>query len=256
MKRFFVWYWFILLLSATSMAQGEIDQQEKILYRNEKSLSLALTSTGWAINARYAKRINAARKIIYDADFAILKHPKEVRLSNDYSLGNFVFGKRNIVMDLRVGYGNQLEIFRKFDIGGVSIRHFHSVGASIALLKPVYYEYYFGNQVKTLRFDKNISAGMERASFFKGLDEINIVPGLFFRVGMCFEYSQSDRVVHAIEAGVVFDAFPKELEMMANTDNSWFFTSLFISYRFGKVFDPSEKKAAKKKNRKKEDYYY
>lgn len=252
--------WFGLFLSVSSMAQGEIDQQEKILYQNEKSLSFALTSTGWAVNGRYAKRINAARKIIYDADFAILKHPKEVRLPNGYSsaFGNFVYGKRNIVMDFRFGYGKQLEIFRKFDVGGVSIRHFHSIGVSMALLKPVYYDYYFGsNQIKTLKFDKKYSNEiLERASFFRGFDELNLVPGLFFRLGMCFEYSQSNRVIHAIEAGVVFDAFPKKLEMMADTNNSWFFTSLFISYRFGKVFDPSERKATKKKNKKKEEYYY
>jgi hypothetical protein len=259
MKRFLIVGIIVFILSADLFAQGEINQQEKIFYRNEKSLSLSLTSTGWGINGRYAKRINAANKIIYDIDFAILKHPQEFRMPpNTYSYGTYVFGKMNIVMNFRFGYGKQKEMFRKFDVGGISIRHFYSFGGSLALLKPVYYEAYMPDQTyQTVRFnEQNSNSIFDRASFFKGFGEIKPIPGAFVKLGLCFEFSPTDNSIHAIEGGVIFDAYPKKLEMMYTKNNYWFFTSLFVSYRFGKVFDPSEKKEKKKKKKKKEDYYY
>jgi hypothetical protein len=256
MKRFFIIAGILSVIGINLNAQGEIDQQEKIFYRNEKSLSISLNSTGWGINGRYAKRINAANKTIFDVDFAILKHPQELRLPpSAYSYGNYVYGKMNIVMNFRFGYGKQKEIFRKFDIGGISIRYFYSFGGSLALLKPVYYEAYFPDLTyKTVKFnDQTKGMIFDRASFFKGFGEIKPVPGLFLKLGTCFEFSPTDRSIHAIEAGAIFEGFSKKLEMMYTKNNYWFFTTLFLSYRFGKVFDPSEKK---EKKEKKEDYYY
>jgi hypothetical protein len=254
MKRFFIFWGLMKFLFGIAFGQGEVDKQKTLFYRNEKSYSFSLTSTGWGLNGRFAKHINAANKKFYDLDFSILKHPQEFRQSDAYGAGNLVYGKKNIVFDFRLGFGKQKEIFRKLDIGGISIRNFYSLGPSLALLKPIYYEVYnssTGYQVVKYYNDIIANEAINRASFFRGFDEIVPVPGAFLKLGMCFEYSVEDRALHAIEAGAIFEGFVRKLDMMENNNNKQFFISLFVSYRFGKVYDPHTPKI-----KKREDYFY
>jgi len=264
MKRFF----FFSILALGSLwkmsAQGEIDEQNKVFYRNEISGALLLNSNGWGLGFRSAKRVDAANKFMLDFDFAILKHPKEYKSTSQYSYGRtYVLGKQFIPFVLRASYGKQKEIFRKFDAGGISIRRFMSVGPSLALLKPIYYEMaipdYDYYTIKVMRYDPDFvnSAGIDpiigRASFFKGFNELDIVPGAFLKFGISFEYSKLDKVLHAIEVGGFAEGFLKKLPIMATEQNYQFYLSLFVSYRFGKVLDPTVKK---KKKTKKEDFFY
>jgi hypothetical protein len=258
MKRFFLLWLFVFIKSGLIYSQGEIDKQKKLFYRNEKSFSFSLTSTGWGINGRFAKHLNAKNKSFYDLDFAILKHPQELRLTGVYasSGGNFVYGKKNIVFDFRFGMGKQREMFEKLDIGGVSIRNFYSIGPSLALLKPIYFE--VSNDFvgfSYVKYNNSIinNKYFARASFFRGFSEIVPVPGAFIKLGLSFEYSNDDRTLHAIEAGGILEGFVTKLDMMDNNNNKQFFISLFVTYRFGKVYSPYE---PIKKIKKREDYFY
>jgi hypothetical protein len=260
MKRFFFYCILILSICTNLHAQGDLDEQNKIFYRNEISGAFLLNSNGWGLNFRYAERINAANKVLYDIDFAVLKHPKEYKIpsqNNPYGSG-YVLGKKFVPFVFRPAYGHQKEIFRKFDVGGISVRRFLSVGPSVALLKPIYYEVsYSENVTKIQRFDDAINEGgniLGRASFFKGFGQLDVIPGAFCKFGVCFEYSKSDKVLHAIEAGAFAEAFLKKLPILATPENDQFFLTLFVSYRFGKVLDPLAKK--KKKKPQKEDFFY
>ena len=232
-------------------SQGEINNQEKIFYRNERSWSASLNSNGWGFNYRYAKRMNAYSSIIFDGDLANIKHPKEVKSQSPYK-GNwgrsYVFGKTHEALALRGGAGYQKEVFSKFDQGGISIRYFASGGLSLAIMKPVWYQKVTGYNPATMEliwesslFDPDYMQSVydiyDRESFFKGLDESKLVPGTFIRAGLCFEYSSEDRLVHALEGGVQLEGFLKKLPILAIEDNHQLFLTLFVTYRFGKVLD-------------------
>jgi hypothetical protein len=77
----------------------------------------------------------------------------------------------------------------------------------------------------------------DRMSFFMGVNETKLVPGVFARAGLSFEYSSEDRAVHALEGGVQLEGFLKKLPILAIEDNRQLFLTLFASYRFGKVLD-------------------
>jgi hypothetical protein len=64
---------------------------------------------------------------------------------------------------------------------------------------------------------------------------------LHAKAGMSFEYSTENRLINAIEVGMVFDAFAKEIPIMYTDYNYQFFLTLFISYRFGWVVDAKYK---------------
>jgi len=247
----------ILLLSQINIlfSQGELDIQPKILYKNEKSGGIYLNSNGLGAGLRYGQRINARNQILYETDLLFIKHPKEIRISNNiYSNRSFVFGKENTFFELRGMYGRQNEIFRKNDRGGVSVRYFFTGGPSIGFIKPIYYEVLYATSnpynfdLKTEKFNTTIHQSniYGRASFLKGVKEISIVPGVTAKAGFAFEYSRLDIILHSIEAGISADIFMKEIPIMATERNNLIFVNLFVSYRFGKYIDISEAALARR----------
>lgn len=261
MKRFFFFSIFLFGVFQFLYSQGDVDSQQKIFYRDEISGAISLNSNGFGLDFRSAKRTDAAHKILFDYDFALLKHPKEYRISTTSVYGQmFVLGKQYVPFVFRASYGKQIEIFRKFDVGGISIRYFRTVGPSVALLKPIYYDYYNNSNYEEIvsRYDPDLLLNytpVGRASFFKGFNELLIIPGAFLKLGFSFEYSKQDKVLHAIEVGAFAEGFLKKLPIMATTQNYQFYLSMFVSYRFGKVKDPTVKKDKKKKATK-EDFFY
>lgn len=236
------------LFAAPLFSQGEISEKPRIFYRNEESIGVLLNSNGFGMSGRYAIRINARKKHIFDLDFVGIKHSKEYKYSNPYNSNRtFVFGKLNSFFNVRVGYGRQKEIFRKADKGGISIRRYFSFGPALGILKPIYYEILeptsdpYQYNLITEKFVTHLNQQFiyGKASFFKGIDEISVIPGGYAKVGISFEYSKSDITLHALETGLVLDVFPKKIPIMDTEQNNFLFLSLFISYRFGRVVDKS-----------------
>ncbi|NOQ26403.1 MAG: hypothetical protein GQ564_13680 [Bacteroidales bacterium] len=251
--RFLILVFFIFTLSLNSYCQEIPENVPEIFYRNEKSLGFQLNTNGWGLGYRYGSRINYFEKQNYEIDFSIIKHPKEIKSSSYYSSNSFVFGKLNSVFDLRIGYGKQNEIHSKRDPGSIAIRYFYSFGPSIAIQKPIYYEIADGFDVQIEKFTDVHSPDeiKGKASFFEGFDEINVIPSAYIKTGFNFEFSQRETIIHALEAGIMFQAFLNDLEIMDVDDNQQFYFTLFVSYRFGKIVNAQEISEDYLKKRKK-----
>lgn len=248
MKKLLIIAVLILYGAVSAFAQGELDEQQKVFFRNERSYAILLNSDGFGLSYREAKRKDYLNKRLLEIDAGTLKHPKEYKISNPYYQGykSYVFGKMNSVFFLRAGIGHQHEIFQKADRGGIAIRWFYSAGPVLALYKPIFYLILYpisleDAEIKEEKFDVSIhqtSDILSRSSFTKGLDEIKVIPGLYGKAGFNFEYSKEDKVIHAVELGAQVNAFPKTIPIMACQDNKAIFFSLFVSYRFGVIVDP------------------
>ena len=253
----------IIVLGIVSLyAQGELNDQQKVFFRNEISFGILLNSDGFGVSYREAARVDYLNKRLLEFEGGILKHPKEYKISNpsNQSQSTYVYGKLNSVFYLRAGFGHQKELFKKADLGGIAIRYFYTVGPVLALYKPIYYNTIYltaaGAEIRDEKF--NIASPQDiygRASFTKGLNETKVLPGLFAKGGMNFEYSKEDKVIHAIEFGAQINAFPKVIPIMASSDNKSVYFSLFVSYRFGLIINPLDPESGKFSNifkRKKE----
>lgn len=239
----------IVICAVSVYAQGELNEQQKVFFRNERSFAFLLNTDGFGVSYRSAKRIDYLNKRLIEVDAGILKSLKEYRQRVAFNQGGtYVFGKLNSTFFLRAGYGHQHEIYKKADLGGIAIRYFYSGGPVFAIYKPIYYRVLYPivnrpteYEIRLEKFDVNAMAISNdiygRASFTKGLNEIKFLPGLFAKAGFNFEYSKEDKAIHAIEIGAVVNAFPKEVPIMA-IDNKQFFVSIFVSYRFGMIIDP------------------
>ena len=239
-----------LLCSIPCFSQVESPSDVRVVTGDENSYSIQVNSNGWGLNYRYGKRLDGFRKRILDIDYAYIKHSKEIKTQNpNYeNQKRFVFGKLNTMFVFRGGIGLQKEIYSKFDKGGVAVKYFYEGGLTLGLLKPVYYKIvdsslYSNNErflfLSDKKFDNTSIHAVEdiysRASFFKGIDETKIKPGVFVKFGLSFVYSNIYDVLNAIEAGIIVDGFYKVVPIMATQKSDQIFVSLFISYRFGRV---------------------
>lgn len=256
MKKLLITAVIIIIGIDYACGQGDLNEQQKIFFRNEKTIAVILNTDGFGLSYREGKRIDYLNKRIIDFDFGTLKNSKEVKLSYPDAPGTFVFGKINTVFYLRGGFGHQREIYKKADLGGVAIRYFYSGGPVIAFYKPIYYKIIVpissgeANIIEQ-KFDiKKLDPTMiyGKASFFKGFNETKVLPGLFVKGGFNFEYSKEDKVIHAIELGAQVNLFPKVIPIMATQNNKAIFFSLFASYRFGVVLDPNNPESNKLSN--------
>jgi hypothetical protein len=238
-------------------AQGDLNEQQKVFFRNERSFALLLNTDGFGVSYRNAKRIDFLNKRFYEIEAGTLKHPKEYKQPTLYSQGgSYVFGKLNSTFFLRGGLGHQHELFKKADLGGIAIRYFYSGGIVTAVYKPIYYWVLY--QVSGLeyerraeKFSNSIAIPQEiysKAPFTKGLNETKILPGVYVKGGFNFEYSKEDKIIHAVELGAAISAFPKKIPIMASSDNKSIFFSLFVSYRFGMIIDPLHPESNKLSN--------
>ena len=80
----------IFILSAGSLlAQGDLDEQRRVMLRDERTFAGFLNSNGWGANYRYGYWRNAKNQFIIDADFAYVKHPKEVKSTVSYNYNSY-----------------------------------------------------------------------------------------------------------------------------------------------------------------------
>jgi hypothetical protein len=257
MKRLLILAVIVLYGTFSLYAQGELNEQQKVFFRNEKSFAILLNTDGVGLSYRGARRIDFRNKNLFEVDAGTLKLIKEYKQSSYWVQGSsFIFGKLNSTIFVRSGIGHQHEIFKKADLGGIAVRYFYTAGPVLAIYKPIYYRvlHLLPNGDKELIdkiFDSSIASPQDiysKAAFTKGFDGIKFLPGLYAKGGFNFEYSKEDKVIHAIELGAQINAFPKKIPIMYGSDNKALFFSLFVSYRFGIILDPLDPESNKLSN--------
>ena len=245
-KKYMLMIVLVFFLYLQFFAQGEIEEQHKF-NRSEHSGALYLNSNGFGLSFRFGKRLDGYRQRLIDIDASWIKHPKENRVSNPAfeEQGRFVFGKLNTFYTIKSYYGRQKEIFSKFDKGGIAIKYSYLIGINIGLAKPVYYEVLeeipndpYHQIVVIQKFNENIHTVYDiygKASFFEGIDETKIKPGISLKFGLSFEYGEENRIINCIEVGSIIDLFFIDTQIMAYNDSQFLFTGLYIAFRYGKT---------------------
>ncbi len=141
-------------------------------------------------------------------------------------------------------------MFSKFDKGSVAIRYFYSGGLSACILKPIYYEVKENDLTVNKKFDPaqhHTTWDIQgKAPFSEGVSETTITPGIHAEIGFSFEYSKTSKVINALECGARGDIFLNEIQIMAIENNNYYFATLFLSYRFGRLFSPRIKDTSNK----------
>lgn len=235
-----------IFISCVGIAQLPDKGDARLLYRKEAFGGLIIHTAGWGGFFKYGMQLTNQKKLTFGLDLTNIHHPKEKKVFNpsfDDGKG-FYYGKINSLIALRPSIGLRQIWFPKKRPQGVEVGYNLSVGPSLGLVKPVYLEiiYPLSDGTATLaqeKFDPNlhtIDNIYGRAKFGKGMNELSVYPGIFTKFGMCFEYSNDEEDIRALEVGAKLDFYPKKVPLMAISDNYNFFLNFYVSIIFGKKY--------------------
>ena len=269
LRKFFIFFSFIGIISNPIFAQGEInDEESKVFFQNYRTGAITVTSNGFGADMRLGKRIDGYRKNLLEVGFEFLKHSKETRTDSRFvPASTFIYGKNNLCINFKASVGKEKEVFSRHDKGGIAIKLNYQFGANLSILKPVYYQVVidygdlweplttddlkFVNDVYSTTLWQDIYS---KASFFKGFNELSLNPGGFVKLGACFDFSSKANSINSLEGGIIFDVFLQKLDLMAIEDNKQFLLSFYLTYRVGKIV--SAKKRNLSEERERELYGY
>ena len=168
-----------------------------------------------------------------------IKHPKENKYSSPLGYGRtFIWGKKNYFFSFRAQYGREVILFSKKDQQGIRINAQLAVGPSIGILMPYYIKYSRNNRMEIENFNsatQTFNNVMGSASFFEGINELKIRPGLNPKAALNFEFG-TKKSSTAIEIGFLADAYPKKIVIMPTADNYSVYPTAFITLLYGRKY--------------------
>jgi hypothetical protein len=237
-----------------SRRKQDKESPDGIVLNKEFSVGGKATTAGWSFFGEYARVRSRSRKQVFQIEFMELKHPKQVKVSNDpgfFSPGieaprAFVFGKQNNLYAIHFGYGQRYMLGDKAKKSGVEVNLTWTAGPTLGLLKPYYVRAYrqINDQQVIIEEIKYTEEDATRfltptsiygaAGFSFGLGEIRPIPGAFGKVGLNFDWANYSEFIKSLEAGIGADLFFERTPIMVSEQNKVQFVYLYLSLQLGK----------------------
>lgn len=228
------------ILAAQDDGGNPIEKRQ--FYRTGYLYGAQLHTSGYGGYYRKSWRQTGFSNKIVAFDLISVKHPKEFRISphSVQQARNYIFGKINSVAFVRPSIGWDKVIFDKEIERGVRVSYNFLFGPTLGLVKPVFL--LIENEIPSLnatvvRASYDVFANEKiigRSNFIRGISETSTRIGMHLKYSLTFEFSKDDESIKALETGIVFDGFLREIEILTNTYNNQFFLNLYISYHLGK----------------------
>jgi hypothetical protein len=233
---------FLLLPGAWLWCQT---QEYGIDYSEEYLLGANLNSNAGLIGGgffRYSKQISSKRLHGFSLEIVNVKHPKEVRQSNQVSGNLYILGKRNYLFSIRPSYCQEFLFFSKAKEDGIQIDGIIGLGPSIGIVKPYYIEYDYITSTRVEAYDPAIHKDNFRilgsGGMFTGFGNSTLAGGLHFKAGVSFEYGSFSNGVTGVEAGWMLEAYNRKIPILdifdgLETFNRRVFSSVYLNIYFG-----------------------
>lgn len=221
-------------------------------YDHEFNVGGRLNTNGWSGYLEYEKRSSDVTHTIFQFELGEIKHPKEDKRAKTkgvdiygfpYSGHAFVYGKKNIFYQARLGVGQRRLIGGKGNKNGVEVSAIYMGGFSLGLVKPYMleltdstsagssYQKYTPENANSFLNVNNILGG---PGLGKGWSDVKVTPGLYARIGMRFDWAEFNEFVSAVEVGLNAEMYAQKVEIMIENPGQKFFYGAYVSLLFGK----------------------
>ena len=234
-----------------------VDAPKGIIYKKETSFGFRLHENGFAVSFNKGNIPTFYRTNYYSFELGYYRDPREQRQNKNYSLSlfnssrSYVYGKINSVINLRAAVGMKRYLSEKARRRGLAIGYSLEGGPSIALLKPYYLDLIHiidddtrDFEIRTERYtEENAEKFLNEndiygsSGFFRGFSDISIVPGIQAKASLHFSLGAYDKVVKAVDLGVMADLYIKDVPILVDSEfisNKPYFVKLFLKFEIGK----------------------
>tara|TARA_Y100000816_G_scaffold121374_1_gene85279 strand:+ start:4792 stop:5511 length:720 start_codon:yes stop_codon:yes gene_type:complete len=233
-----------ILTTVLFLAYTCLFSQNLEYFDSEKEAQWGISKNSWGglIGGGVLKFSNKVSNSLYSTigfELVNIKHPKENKYSSPLGYGRtFIWGKKNYFFSFRAQYGREVILFSKKDQQGIRINAQLAVGPSIGILMPYYIKYSRNNRMEIENFNsatQTFNNVMGSASFFEGINELKIRPGLNLKAALNFEFG-TKKSSKAIEIGFLADVYPKKIVIMPTADNYSVYPTAFITLLYGRKY--------------------
>ena len=256
--RKLIFFSIIISLSLNSFAQSKkkqrqvekrehindlIKQEEEgvIAYRKSFVFGAKLINDGYGVFFELGRASSVKKSLLYQLEISERKSIKEEKLNSYYSNTNpYIYGKENFFYPVKLGVQQQILLGNKSNKNGVSITGNYGGGISAGLLRPYYVQVQQGNGIGFIKYNSADSTQFLTSkiyggpSFGKGWSDMTVVPGLYAKAAVRFDYGSYNEVISAIEVGISGDYYTKKIPQMVYNTQKQFFFSGYVAILFGK----------------------
>ena len=251
----------ILVVSVQVMAQGKTksakDQKKEL--RKERISAVAkqeeegvityskhflggikLTSDGYGGFLEIGRAQSVKKSLLFQLDISERKHAKEEKQFSQRSNGGpFIYGKINFFYPVKLGIQQQILLGNKSNKNGVSVSANAGGGITLGLLRP----YLLGYDSSGIQIFKGLADDSTRflmqdpvsgPNFGTGFNKLKVIPGIYAKTGLRFDYGKYNEIISALEVGVVGELYSKAIPQVAFTKHEKFFFSAYVTIMFGK----------------------
>jgi hypothetical protein len=181
----------------------------------------------------------------FESELSRIKHPKEIRRSGfTEQPSQYSYGRMNMVFFWRNGFGQTINITERPYKNALGLNFVYTVGASMAILKPVYIDVFYpytdgspNGYLVSEKYDPEKHQDIFRiygnSSIFAGLGEAKAQIGGYGRGGLQVEWGQYPDETRSLEAGITVDAFLNGLPMMAKQPYDNRFIGFYLAFNWG-----------------------
>ncbi|MFN4082870.1 MAG: hypothetical protein ACK4K9_04500 [Bacteroidia bacterium] len=235
----------LMLLLQRLSAQNIVNTEPQLMYLKTNQFGVGLNTFGLGgINYRHGWHKTGKAQSHFETELTRVKHPKEVRRSgfSDNPV-KYTYSRINTVFFLRSGFGQTKAITERPYKNALGLNYVYTVGANLALLKPVYLDVYYPNEsgfggfLVSEKFDpekhKEVFRIYGNSNFFTGIGETSLRLGGFGKCGLSVEWGQYNEEFKTLEAGVTFDIFNNGLPMMAFLPEKNLFFGFYVNVNWG-----------------------
>ncbi|TAF94951.1 MAG: hypothetical protein EAZ47_03600 [Bacteroidetes bacterium] len=230
-------------------AMIKAEEEGALVYNKQGAFGIKLNTNGYGIFYERGKYKTVRKTNNWWIGLGEIRSQKEERRTNFFQqgpaifLGNpYIFGKINNLYNFEVGFAQQRLIGGKGNKNGVAVSLIYGGGLSAGMLKP--YILSVINQSTGEREDisfkqdsltfLNPSAIVGGAGVFRGWSNLEFVPGVTGKVALRFDYGRFNEVLGALEAGLNYTYYTKDVQIMAQTNPQKGFLNAYLAIVFGK----------------------
>ncbi len=215
-------------------------------YKRQLVGGFKLINDGYGGFVEYGKSSSTTRSLLFQFDISERKHAKEEKLQNNYlPTSPLIYGKLNFFYPVKLGVQKLFVFGNKAPKNGVCISGHIGGGISLALLRPYMiqinrgnntYDYINYNSADSIYYldDQQAQYIVGGPSFTEGWNRLKLVPGLYVKPSLRFDYGKYSDVVSGLEVGINAEYYSKKIPQMIRIKQHQYFLGIYAAIIFGK----------------------
>lgn len=257
MQRFFKYILLFIFFLSHLLVYSQDDHI--YIFRKERLLSPYISTDGYGFNYTLLKKNTLNSYSFVRFGLGEIKNNKEIKGVNPRypNQQRFVFGKVNHIYPIEFAIGKHHKVILKNNQRSVGIRYFYAGGIDLALLKPAYYEielvYAQDSSINIIdQFDPdyhNINNIVRRVTWFKGLSDVSISPGVSFEFGVMVDFSRRQDRIHGFGISLHSNAWFLPIEIISKEKRDFLHLGFRLYYFWGRIIDDSKRHRRNERNK-------